>query len=202
METAIAENRVFRYTIMMRSLLSAIVAAVCLLGMTPVYAQYVSPEDMLYQQGYASPEDVFGNNDAAFLVPSGKRGAQWTADVQAEQSYQRHPSILNEPWDPQQDNGVPAPQYPPVVYQPPVQQPTTPTSPYSTLDPITARLLERLARDNVVNTTVGYMPSTAYGTGLPLAHTGPEAVLIVLAMVGAVGWTLRRARVLERFVRS
>ena len=120
------------------------------------------------------------------------------ANVEAQQSMDRHPSVIHQPGDPVQDNGLP----------PPVAQDNTdtqqidtfatipPTNPYGNIDPVTARLLARIEQQNSI------LQSQIAQTGRPLAQTGPAAILSVIAMLGATLWTLRRARVLERFVRG
>lgn len=150
-------------------------------------------------QSYMSPEDVLQQNNNAFLVPSHQRGAQWAVEMEAQLSRERHPSIIREPWDIVQDDGLPPPIaideqfYPdqPIDPMPAYQQP-------SGIDPLTARLLARLAQQNSILTST--MPSTAGYNNAPLAQTGPAAVLVVIAMAIATVVTLRKARVLERFV--
>lgn len=147
-------------------------------------------------QSYMSPEDVLQQNDGAFLVPGHQRGAQWAANYEAQLSRDRHPSIIREPWDPVKDDGLPPPtpvfddsQY--------FDQPLAPApTPYAGIDPLTARLLARLAQQNSV------LASTAAASNAPLAQTGPASVLIVTVMLIATVVTLRRARILEKFVRE
>lgn len=170
---------------MMRSRLLAIVALIGLAAPVTGIAQ-----------SYMTPEDVFEQTDGAFLIPSGKRGAEWRANLESEMNIARHPSIIREPWDPVQDTGLP----PPVALEddnlagfddlPPVSQMPL----YGGLDPTTARLLARLAQQNSI------LASTAAANGAPLAGTGPASVIAVLAMLGATVWTLRKARTLGRFV--
>ena len=174
----------------MRSRLLTIVAVAGLLApLTGIAQSYMSPEDFLQQ------------NDEQFLIPSGHRGSQWRADMNAQLNQDRHPSIIREPWDPVQDDGLPPPvamedDYSTVDYLPPAE----PTPVYGGLDPTTARLLARLAQQNSLMNSA--LQSTAGANGAPLAGTGPASVVAVMAMVGAMAWTLRRARVLERFVRE
>ncbi len=149
-------------------------------------------------QSYMSPEDVLQQNDGAFLVPGHQRGAQWAVDYEAQLSRERHPSIVSEPWDPVKDDGLPPPT--PVFDDsqfadqplPPAPAPT----PYAGIDPLTARLLARLAQQNTV------LASTASYNNAPLAQTGPASFLIVGVMLIATVVTLRRARILEKFVRE
>lgn len=151
-------------------------------------------------QSYLTPEDVLQQNDNAFLVPSHHRGARWTSDLEAQLSRDRHPSVIQDPWDPVQDNGLP----------PPVQQddfanldqsaPPVQSNPYGNLDPITARLLARLEQQNSI--LASSLQSTAGQNGAPLAQTGPAAILSVIVMLVATVLTLRRARILEKFVRD
>ncbi len=150
-------------------------------------------------QSYMSPEDFLQQNDEQFLIPSGHRGAQWHADMNAQLNQDRHPSIVRDPWDPVQDEGLPPPvalqeDYSDVEYMP------EPTPTYGGLDPMTARLLARLAQQNSLLSST--LQSTAAANGAPLAGTGPASVIAVMAMLAAMAWTLRRARVLERFVRE
>lgn len=146
-------------------------------------------------QSYLTPEQVLEQNDGAFLVPGGRRGAQWAADLQVQQSIDRHPSIIQEPWDPVVDNGLP-----PAISEddllPVGSASVYDTNPYGGLDPLTARLLARLAQQNSI------LASTAWQNNAPLAGTGPMTTLTVIAMAVATLWTLRKARLLERFVRG
>lgn len=153
-------------------------------------------------QSYLSPEQVLQQSEDLFLVPGRKRGAQWWADLQAQQAVERHPSIIQEPWDMSNDAGIP-PLMPQVEPEPTIVEdyPVVPaTSPHTNLDPLTARLLERLIDANIMRSNV--QQSTAADAGAPLADTGPASILAVLAMGGASLWTLRRARVLEKFVQG
>lgn len=148
-------------------------------------------------QSYMSPEDVLQQNDGAFLIPSRSRGSQWRADFEAQLSRERHPSILKEPWDVVQDEGIP----PPIADEEFIDESLRPvdTMPtYGGLDPMTARLLARLAQQNSLLTST--LQSTAGANGAPLAGTGPASILAVLAMGAATLWTLRKARMLGRFV--
>ncbi|NOS66991.1 MAG: hypothetical protein HOO67_01325 [Candidatus Peribacteraceae bacterium] len=153
-------------------------------------------------QSYMTPEQFLEQNDQEFLIPGGHRGAQWRADLEAELSRDRHPTIVREPWDPVQDDGLP----PPVALEEEEfsdyedLSPVEPIQPYGNLDPVTARILARLAQQNSLLTST--LQSTAGANGAPLAGTGPASVIAVLAMVVAIVWTLRRARILERFVQE
>jgi hypothetical protein len=166
---------------MMRSRLLTIVALVGLAA--PVTA---------VAQSYLTPEQILQQNGDAFLVPSHKRGAQWQADLQTQQNLDRHPSIVHQPGDPVVDDGLP----PPVAIDESLPQPATGVTqnPYGSLDPLTARLLARMEQQNML------LQSQLFGTGAPLAQTGPAAILSVMAMAGAIILTLRRARVLSKFV--
>ena len=169
---------------MMRSRLLTIVAVI----------GFVAPITGI-AQSYMTPEQVLQQNDGAFLMPTHHRGAVAQANLEAQLSMDRHPSVIHEPWDPVQDNGLP----PPVALDQPTDvQPVTQQQPtgYSNLDPLTARLLARLAQQNSI------LASTAAANGAPLAGSGPAATLSVIAMVGAGLWTLRKARLLERFIRE
>lgn len=187
----IAEHGFFRYTILMRSRLLAIVAIVGFLAPLSGIAQ-----------SYMTPEQFLQDNNNEFLIPSSHRGAQWRADLDAQLNRDRHPSIVREPWDPVQDDGLP----PPVTEEEestqldglPLAEGPAPT--YGGLDPTTARLLARLAQQNSLLTSA--LQSTAAANGAPLADTGPASVIAVMAMLAATAWTIRKARVLERFVRE
>jgi hypothetical protein len=143
-------------------------------------------------QSYLTPEQVLQEGNEAFIVPGRHRGARWIADLEAQMSRDRHPSIIKEPWDPVVDNGLP----PPVVQEDAMPVAEAPTqNPYYGLDPVTARLLARLEQQNML------LQSQIAGNA-PLAQTGPAAVLSVMAVLAAVGLTLRRARSMERLVRG
>ncbi len=148
-------------------------------------------------QSYMTAEDVLLENDGAFLVPSHQRGAQWSADLEQQLRMDRHPSIIQEPWDPVHDDGLPPPEFEPAITED-FQDFVPPPQNYGGLDPLTARLLARLAQQNsILASTIAQTQSDK-----PLAQTGPAAVLSVIAMVAAVLWTLRRARMLQRFVQE
>lgn len=172
----------------MRSPLLTLIALIGIAApVTGIAQTYLTPEQVLEQQKL----------DANFLVPSHQRGARWASDLEAELSRQRHPSIIQQPGDPVQDDGLP----PPVdVSGSENVAPVVPVSanPYQNLDPLTVRLLARLEQQNLFLQST--LQSTAGQNGAPLADTGPAAVLSILAMGGATLWTLRRAKVLERFV--
>ena len=146
-------------------------------------------------QAYLSPEDVL-NQNGDFLVPSHQRGARWAADLETQQSIERHPAIVHDPSDPVQDNGLP----PPTMLENPTieQEPLVPVpvNQYGSLDPLTARLLARLAQQNSI------LASQQYQAGQPLAQTGPAGVLSVIVVILATVVTLFRARLLEKFVRE
>lgn len=144
-------------------------------------------------QSYMTPEQVLQQNNGAFLVPGHQRGAEWAANLQAQQSIDRHPSIIREPWDPVVDNGVPPVPASELQYIP---QPFATGGQYQGLDPTTARLLARLAQQNSI------LASTLNNSGAPLSQTGPAATLMAGVMIVATILTLRRAKVLERFVRE
>ena len=167
----------------MRSRLITIVALVGLV--TPIAG---------IAQSYLTPEQVLQQNDGAFLIPSHHRGAVMITDLQAQQSLDRHPTIFRDASDPVVDNGLP-----PVIENGGAPTPVVDLgipNPYGGLDPVTARLLARLAQQNSL------LESQMFGAGRPLAQTGPASVLVVVAMAVATLWTLRRARVLERFVKE
>ena len=154
---------------------------------------------MAAAQGYMTPEQILQQNNDSFIVPTHIRGAQWAGNLQEQQNIERHPSIVSEPGDPQQDTVIPPPVMPPQdqgTFIPPPQQPTMTQG----LDPLTARLLDRLTRMNVDQSQTGALPSTAGASGAPLASSGPAGDLAVAVMIVATAWTLHRARVLERFV--
>lgn len=82
------------------------------------------------------------------------------------------------------------------------QQPAQP-SPESEIDPVDARLLERIkdrqdaaARAAVLDELLG--DSEQLHSGAPLADTGPAAVIVTLAVTGALGETWRRVRKAQR----
>ncbi len=168
---------------MMRSRLLTIVALVGLAAPVAGIAQ-----------SYMTPEEVLQQNNGAFLVPGHSRGAQWAADQQAQQYNERHPSIVTDPGDPVQDNGIPPPDF--AIWDDGQSDQPVMQNQYGNLDPTTARLLARLAQQNSI------LASTMSGQGAPLAQTGPAAILVVIAMMIATGVTLMRARILERFVRE
>ncbi len=172
----------------MRSRFLAIIALIGILApVTGIAQAYLTPEEVLEQQKI----------DNAFLVPGGRRGARWSAELDAELSRQRHPSIIQEPWDPVQDDGLPPPME--ITEEPVYEEPVVaPVNPYGAIDPVTARLMARLEQQNLLLQSV--LQSTAAQKDAPLAGTGPAAVLSVMAMAGAVLWTLRRAKVMERFI--
>lgn len=147
-------------------------------------------------QSYMSPEDVLQQNDGAFLVPGRARGAAWAVAREAQLSLDRHPTIFRDQWEPVKDDGLPPPT--PVVDDAQfMNQPIgSAATPYAGIDPLTARLLARLAQQNSI------LASTAAGSNAPLSQTGPASVLIVGVMLIATIVTLRRARILERFVRE
>ncbi len=151
-------------------------------------------------QSYLTPEQVLQQNNGAFLVPSHQRGAQWTADLNAQQNADRHPVVSHDPWDPVQDDGIPPPPAAMLEEVQPALPPPAAINPYQGMDPITARLLARLEQQNSI--LQSSLLSTAAQNDAPLAQTGPAAILSVIAMAGATVWTLRRARGMERFVRG
>ena len=154
-------------------------------------------------QQYLSPEEVLQNGDSAFLVPTRKRGAQWAVEMQDQQSIDRHPSMLEEPWDPETNAAIP----PPVEEEPlqgsviPYQDYAANAQPQTVIDPLTARLLTRLLAREAILTAPSYaQQSTAGGSGAPLAGSGPLTTIAALGIIPACVWTLRKARRLERFV--
>ena len=147
-------------------------------------------------QSYMTPEDMLQQNNGAFLVPSHSRGTAWAANLEAQLSMERHPAIFHDPSEPMKDDGLPPPT-PVENDQQFADQPLGPApSPYQGLDPLTARLLARLAQQNSI------LASTVGNSGAPLAQTGPASMLMVIVMIIATVVTLRRARILERFVRE
>lgn len=152
-------------------------------------------------QSYITPEQFLQENDNAFLIPSGPRGAKWHSDMNAQLNLDRHPSIIREPWDAIQDDGLP----PPAIADNDHGNtenfsPVEPTPTYGGLDPTTARLLARLVQQNSL--FASSLQSTAGANGAPLAGTGPASAVAAIVMAAATFWTLRRARTLERFVRE
>ena len=150
---------------------------------------------------YMTPEDVLQSEDSAFLVPTlGRRGAQYADELQREQNRERHPSIVSEPGDSPWSDAVPPPTQGQLV-------PTDSTVGIGTsggqqvvVDPVTARILARLlAREELQG---GYLPSTAGYKDAPLTGSGPASVIAILTLIPATVWTLRRARMLEKFVRE
>lgn len=186
----IAETGFFLYTVLMHSRLLAIVTVIGFLAPVTGIAQ-----------SYMTPEQFLQENDNAFLIPGGPRGAKWNSDMNAQLNIDRHPVIYREPWDPVQDDGLP----PPVTAEGDFEyledsRPVEPAPAYGGLDPVTARLLARLAQQNSLFGSA--LQSTAAANGAPLAGTGTASVITIIAMIAATLWTLRRARVLERFVRE
>lgn len=152
-------------------------------------------------QSYMTPEQFLQENDNAFLIPGGPRGAKWNSDMNAQLNIDRHPVIYREPWDPVQDDGLP----PPMTAEDDSEyleafRPVEQLSAYGGLDPVTARLLARLAQQNSLLGSA--LQSTAAANGAPLAGTGTASIITIIAMIAATLWTLRRARALERFVRE
>ena len=146
-------------------------------------------------QTYVSPEDVLLQHDQAFLIPGHERGAKYWSDLQAQQSLERHQVFVNEPSDPIQDTGIPPPANINAYLPLPVAAvPQQVYNPYGNLDPLTIRLLARLEQQNAL------LSSTSAASGAPLAQSGPASILAVIAMMIAVGWTLRRARGMGRFM--
>jgi hypothetical protein len=145
-------------------------------------------------QSYLSPEEVLQQNDSAFLRPGRVRGAQWAADLQAQQNVERHPSIVTDPWDPKPENELPPPVLP---------ESALPTGgvPVGVGDPSTLQLLERIAQEQMLLRT-GILGSTAGMYGAPLAGSGPESYVALGVMAIAGYWTLRKARNLEKFVKG
>lgn len=162
---------------------SRLIAAIALMGLAAPLTGIA--------QTYLTPEQVLLQNDGAFLVPSHNRGTAWQVELQDQQNIARHPSILRDPWEPVVDRGIPPPNYPEIV----TPSLTPAQAAYPGLDPVTARLLVRLAQQNSI------LASTAAGNA-PLAGTGPASTIAMLAMAAATIWTIRRARVLERFVKE
>lgn len=156
-------------------------------------------------QSYMTPEQVLQSDDSAFLVPGRQRGARRAADLQAEQSALRHPSMIEDPRD-----GVAKDALPPA---------TTGTAGISgtadvaaaldvagyqqqtIVDPVTARLLARLlAKESLLQAPGSSLQSTAGASGAPLTGSGPMTTIAALAVIPAGIWTLRRARMLQRFL--
>ena len=167
------------------------------------------PATTAYGQGYVLPETVLEENDAAFVQPSHKRGAEWNAQLESELSRQRHPVIYSDPGDRESwestEKTPPLPPEPPLILEEeevivPEEDEGQASYDYG-IDPLTARLLERLARDQLIRAALQpVLPSTAAVADAPLAGPGPAAILSVIAMGLASVWTLRRARGLEKFI--
>ncbi len=145
-------------------------------------------------QAYLSPEQGLQQEQSSFLRPGHQRGAQWAAELQTQQNIDRHPSMVTSPWDPEPV----ADQLPPQT-QVPIGQSVTPQDIGG--DSVSNRLLERIAQEQMLLRT-GFLASTGTYGRTPLAGSGPESTLVIVTMVGATLWTLRRARLMEKFVRG
>ncbi|MSR87194.1 hypothetical protein EXS70_03420 [Candidatus Peribacteria bacterium] len=146
-------------------------------------------------QSYMTPEQVLDQNNGAFLIPGHQRGARWMADFEAQLSRDRHPAIITDPWEQEQ---IRLSQPPPVVFddEGSFGQDYGQANPYSNLDPTTARLLARLAQQNSI------LASSLGNSRTSLAQTGPAAILIVIVMAIATFLTIRKAKMLEKFVKE
>lgn len=194
-EATIAEIPIFRYTILMtsRSLRIRLTVAACtVLTAVPLgAAAYFSPEEVLL-------------NKALFLPPT-SRETQDRVARQAETSAERRNAAFDESY---QEQHAAAPEE--NVFLEPDNSGTTSSnaqpadSSLSAADLELLRTLRLLSRvedrqrvlqyGNFNRLHSGAPLDDGKGTGKPLTPTGAGAWLSAITMVGAVGWTLRRAR--------
>lgn len=159
---------------------------------------------------YLTPDQVLDLNKNAFYLPGNKREARKQADEQAQQNIKNHPSVLSGP-------GTDKPAAPAT---PPASSTTeTPAQPADAsglheaapdasadgaLDPITARFLRRLEQQQSTHLfdpqtdTIG--STAALHSAAPLAGSGPAENVTVAIMLGAVGWTVWRAKKMKQFM--
>ena len=164
--------------------------------------------------GYLEPEDVLLRDQSAFFLPSNRREALQNAQQQAQVSLGKDRPTVRE-WSAQPQ--VAETPTPALHASPPDAAPADGTDASDAtdtsntdvpaadagIDPITLRWLRRLEHLNTLRsaTLEQTLQSTATHAGAPLADSGPAETATVIVIIGAVGWTLYRARRMEQFVR-
>lgn len=149
---------------------------------------------------YFSPEDVLLNKD--LYLPPTARESQSRRDQQQQESVDRL----------QREQNILFKEQHPVA---PESSSVSSVAASDTLDPTkslsqddqallrTARLLERVQKSQAVLQYGGrVLPGDGgYHQGAPLAPTGAGGVLSAIVMVGAVGWTVVRAKIARKTTR-
>ncbi|MFA7681540.1 MAG: hypothetical protein WCX61_00755 [Candidatus Peribacteraceae bacterium] len=148
---------------------------------------------------YLLPEEVLWND---YYVPPRARDVEEAASRQARESADRREA---------EQEAIFAEQHPPepvIVEEETTDAHTAAPSDNTSLEGIdlevlrTIRLLERIdARQDVLE-DLSSLPAFHTGAPLePLTHTGPESIFAAVMMLGAVGWTLKRAGKQKGWVR-
>ncbi len=155
---------------------------------------------------YLQPEDVLLRDQNAQLVPRSPRAAQETARQQHQQNEQNHPSTIADygtAGSSSSTAGTPAGTDNDTLHgsAPGDDSPATADKILWSvdMDPATARFLRRLQNARAeqayqLAARQQILQSTALHSGAPLSGTGPAESATILVMLGAVGWTIWRAR--------
>lgn len=135
-------------------------------------------------RAYLLPEDVLMGND--LYIPPRTRDANQRAEDQASESAARREAEQAAEFERQHPTPPPQPQGASSSnYDIPMDMGVNVTLEGGELELLrTIRLLERVDRNQFVSQHAG---------APPLAPTGAGGIIAVMTMVGAVGWTLRKA---------
>jgi hypothetical protein len=167
----------------MVSLVSLLVLLPQLGGHAGPALAYLTPEDVLLQQ----QTTYFEASDPSYLTPNTRR----VEDLRKQQDEQRaalHPSTL---FDPNlEGNASLITPMPDEAVTDGSESSSLPTGIVPADDPLMVHLIQRLERDSIggnVNSVIG-------GQSQPLAPSGLETTVTLAVVLGAVGWTVWRAK--------
>ncbi|MBI3331504.1 hypothetical protein HYZ99_00915 [Candidatus Peregrinibacteria bacterium] len=147
---------------------------------TANHTSAVDPQDEMFEDEDWTVEDELHDED----LPSGIRYTSKGTPYRVQESDNQHTMLKKYASSSSEHTAAPVIEEDPEEMEPEEGDITT-----IELDGRTIRLLERLTRRENAK-----IFSSAAHAGAPLAPTGSATVIAMLAMLAAIGWTIRRAR--------
>lgn len=181
----------------MRRFTISLAAASLSFAFTPHALAYLTPEQVLEEDQYGSSqpltEDYYHTavpvEEEEPYQPSGLRAYPRTASYRVQESKGPHSTLKK--YAPQEEISEEEPTH---ESAPTLEEEPTAAGPTINLDARTIRLLERLSQPRQTVITLQAGSNAPTHSGAPLAPTGAGTVVAMIAMLAAIGWTIRKAR--------
>lgn len=180
----------------MRRFTLSIAAAAACFALVPQALAYLTPEQVLEEDqfGASQPltEDYYHTaappEEEEPYQPSGLRPYPRTSSYRVQES--KGPHLTLKKYAPQEEIAEEEPAH---ESAPTLQEEPAAEGPQINLDARTIRLLERLAQPRHTVITLQAGPTAEVHGGAPLAPTGAGTLVAMVAILAAIGWTIKRA---------